>query len=310
MPELSKIQIIGIAGFIIVLISIPLAFILLRENQALNSKASEKKNGSNSPVTIQRAVPSGSPMTDFQKFIDDATGNTNSGSGSAPTPGTSESVSYGSTLNFKVALEGRPVDKQATKMFVGIASGSTSTSPTFLLTFTVNIPDTGLFKGLSLAGLNSGSVYTVYLKGSAQIDSSSTFTMSPTENNLNNSTAINLLTGDLNEDNTINSLDYSIARGLYGTTPNSSNWNPNADFNKDGIVNSYDLAFISKNMGKTGASSTWFSPAPLSTPSASPTPTRVGSGSPQGFADLLDHAPLSSTPSAENTPNSYWLFVP
>jgi len=103
--------------------------------------------------------------------------------------------------------------------------------------------------------------------------------MSPTETNLNSSQPLFLTTGDLNEDNTINSADYTIAKNLYGTTPASSEWNFRVDFNLDGIINNVDLAYIIKNFGKTGVSSTW-----LSAPA-----TATGSGSPSG---------------------GYWLWVP
>jgi hypothetical protein len=55
-----------------------------------------------------------------------------------------------------------------------------------------------------------------------------------------------LLAGDLNSDNSINSLDYSIM---------NSHWLQNysqADINKDGLVNSLDFAILKNNWGKAG----------------------------------------------------------
>lgn len=74
--------------------------------------------------------------------------------------------------------------------------------------------------------------------------------------------------GDLNEDNVINSADYTIALQANASTPGSTNWNELADLNKDGIVNIFDLAIITKNIGQVGASGAWTSPIPkIATPS-------------------------------------------
>lgn len=63
-----------------------------------------------------------------------------------------------------------------------------------------------------------------------------------------NSTIIlpTLLSGDLNNDNSINSLDWSVM---------SPKWNTNdviSDINKDGLVNSIDFSFMNNNWGKAG----------------------------------------------------------
>jgi chitodextrinase len=55
-----------------------------------------------------------------------------------------------------------------------------------------------------------------------------------------------LLAGDLNTDNTVNTLDYSLL---------NSHWNQNypaADINQDGLVNSLDFAVLKNNWGKNG----------------------------------------------------------
>jgi hypothetical protein len=55
-----------------------------------------------------------------------------------------------------------------------------------------------------------------------------------------------LLAGDINNDNTINSLDYSSL---------NSNWlktTSTGDLNNDGIVNSFDFAILKNNWGKAG----------------------------------------------------------
>lgn len=134
-------------------------------------------------------------------------------------------------------------------------------NPTFLLSFTVDLPASGEFANLSLAGLLSGRNYYAILKGEAQIATSSAFTLSPTVTRLNNAAALTLLSGDLNDDNTITSADFDLAKASFGK-------NGLADLNKDGVVNLLDLSIIQKNMGKVGATGVWVSPQPkTATPS-------------------------------------------
>lgn len=165
---------------------------------------------------------------------------------------------------------------------MGIIEGDIKASPKFLLSFTVNIPKDGSYSNLSLAGLTPGSKYSALLKGPAQIATSSAFFMSPAQTNLNDANPINLLSGDVNEDNQINNLDYSIVLKALGATSAQSNWNANADFNKDGIINTLDLVIVSKNTGRVGASGVWTSPIPIATPSAGLSPDSPPIGGPQG----------------------------
>lgn len=274
MSNFTRGQIIAAVGFVIILISIPLSLFLMKQSQVFKSQAAGKKNTTGTvnskTVTKAKEVPSGSPLSDLEKLLE--------GSGAALlTPTGTPNLSFGPTLNLKIALEGRPEGKQTAKVFIGLASGAATTKPTYVLTFTIDFPNTGIFNGLSLAGLNPGSTYTAYIKGPGQIDTSSTFVMSPTESSLNNNLPVSLTSGDLNEDNTINSADYAIAKNLYGKTPSSTSWNERADFNSDGIINNIDLSYVTKNMGKTGASGIWYS----STSTASATPSaRLNTQSP------------------------------
>ena len=205
---------------------------------------------------------------------------------------TTQATSFGPTLDLKLILEGRPPSKMASKIFVGIADAASTTNLKYLLSFNIDLPDSGLFKGLSLAGLTTGSNYQAVIKGPAQIATSSAFLMSATVTSLNNGQPLTLTTGDLNEDNAINSADYSIAKAAYNATPGSAKWNDNIDFNRDGIINSADIAIIIKNMTKTGNSGLWVSPPPA-TKSAS----------------LVDQPPIGSADSPEPR-QGYWLFVP
>lgn len=270
--------------FIFIILSIPIGAYLVSQNQTIQSGAKEEKTKKPIvPVTPKPlASPTKKPLT-------------------SPSPSPSPSVSsipttYGPTLSLRTNIEGRSEENQATKLFVGIIEGTLTTNPKFLLSFTVDLPTSGEYSGLSLAGLDSGSSYTALLKGSSQIATSSAFVMSPSSTNLNNGQALNMRSGDLNDDNVINSADYSIAKKAIGATPQSSNWNTNADLNKDDVINTFDLAIITKNLGRTGASGAWTSPIPkTASPSASLDTPAVGSPS-GGF--LPDNS------------GGYWIWVP
>ena len=251
-------QKIALGVFIFLLVSIPIGSYVLSQKQTFRSRASEgPKIATDSASPLQEASPSSELSA-----IDKIKPLTDSLKDPSPTPVTA--ISFGPTLGFKLTLEGRPEDKMASKVFGGIAECKGQTSPKYLLSVTIDLPDTGIFTNLSLAGLNSGTTYTAYIKPTLQIATSSAFIMSPTITYLNNNQVLKLLTGDLNQDNVINSADYSIEKALIGTNSTSSNWNADADFNLDGVVNTIDLAFISKNMAKTGDSGVW-----ISTPSGS-----------------------------------------
>ncbi|OGE16388.1 hypothetical protein A3F00_03720 [Candidatus Daviesbacteria bacterium RIFCSPHIGHO2_12_FULL_37_11] len=269
--------------YIFLILSIPVGAYLASQQQSATTSAKQEKK----PVTkpIEEAKPLPTPVS--QKTIPDEL------------PGekaTTQATTFGPTLNLKLTLEGRPAAKMASKIFIGIAEAAAQTNLKYLLSFNIDLPDSGEFNGLSLAGLTTGSNYQAVIKGPAQIATSSAFIMSPTQSNLNSNQPIFLLTGDLNEDNVINSADYSIAKTAFGAKPNSANWNENIDFNVDGIINSADIAIIIKNMAKTGDSGLWIS--------------QVASGS----ASLLDQTPAGSV-SAEpvyhpSGSSGYWLWVP
>lgn len=276
-------QRLALGLFIFLLLSMPVGAYLVSQNQTVKSNASEPK------PKIAIATPK--PITSPAKQLLNAAQTKIPSPSPQPSPSDSSTLatSIGPTLSLKVTLEGKPLEDQSTSLFVGIVEGDLTANPKFLLNFTLDLPAGGAYGNLSLAGLNPGSKYTALLKGSAQIATSSAFIMSPTTTNLNDGQPLNMLTGDLNNDNVINSADYSIAQAAFGATSTSQRWNKNIDFNSDGVINIFDLAIISKNLGKIGASGTWTSPIPTATSSASLTPPAVG-------------GPAQST--------GYWLWIP
>lgn len=247
--------ILGAIGLLIVIIPTTSYFIAKNRTQ-LKSNAQDNSKFTPLPITSPREVP----KTNGRQSLSD-----NSATGSGSTEEVVPPI-LGPTMDFKIIIEARPSDNQTAKLFVGIAAGDPSNNPNYILSFIVNVPATGEYKGLSLAGLEEGSSYTAYLKGPAQIATASAFVVNPTPTNLG---TFNLITGDVNEDNVINDADFNILRGGIGTTPNSPSWNANLDFNLDNIVNSWDLSYISKNMSRTGDSGVWYSKPPVSTSSGS-----------------------------------------
>ncbi len=252
--------------YIFIILSIPVGAYLASETQTVKSSASEGKVVTRVPVPKS----SSSPAQDLLKSSEVTVGSTTTDSSTDDSSSPTIATSFGPTLSLKITLEGRPAQNQTTKLFVGILEGTLGANPKFLLSFTVDIPADGTYTNLSLAGLTPGSTYTALVKGAAQLAGSSVFVMSPTVTNLNDGQAINLLSGDLNDDNAVTAADLAIAQKVLGTTSTSSNWNSNVDLNMDGIINLFDLAIISQNMDKTGASGAWTSPIPMvSTASAS-----------------------------------------
>lgn len=273
--------------YIFILLTIPVGTYLASQNQTFKSKASEQASPTPTPqvppkpsispakellTTSEEIAPSPSPLP-------------------SPSPSSPEvTTSYGPTLSFKAKIEGRPEGNQTTRLFVGIMEGLLTVNPKFLLSFTVDLPAAGAYSNLSLAGLNPGTRYSALLKGTNQIATSSVFTMSPAVSNLNEGEPLTLLVGDLNDDNVINSADYSIALKAFGTTTKSAGWNENVDFNSDSIINTFDLGIIIKNMGQTGASGAWTSPIP-----------KVATAS----------ARLSGPPvGSPEDPSGHWIWIP
>ncbi len=253
--------------YVFLILSIPVGAYVVS-----SSKSQDVKTSANETKPVTKPLPSLTPADELK-----LASQKKATASATPTPIPEEeplstASTFGPTMNFKLILEGRPKDNQAAKVFLGIAAGgTTTTSPKYLLSFTVNIPATGIFEGLSLAGLTENTQYVAYIKGPAQIATSSAFMMSPSITKLNSDTALTLTSGDLNEDNIIDLSDYNIVKAALGTNSKSINWNGNIDLNKDGVINTIDLSIVSKNLGKVGASGVWYSKPPTATSSGSPT---------------------------------------
>lgn len=285
--------------YIFLVLSIPVGAYLASQFQTIQSSASEETT--KRPITNETPPPIASSSANKLKLLEDTLKKESSTPAKTPTPEsestpTTIATAYGATLSLNIRMEGRPSDDQSGKVFLGILEGSTATpNPTFILNYTLDMPKSGSYGNISLAGLTTGNAYTAIIKGSTQIATASAFTMSPDVTNLNGGETITLTTGDLNDDNVINSSDYSIVQRALSSTSSSENWNEAADFNKDGIVNLLDIAYIMKNFGKTGDSGTWYSTTPETTASPS--------------ASLKTTTPQGGPPGQDQN-DGYWIWVP
>lgn len=270
------------------------SFLASQRFKAQNASKASSDLNLGKTVTQPKEVPKDSPLSELQSMTNPSSSPTSTGTGS------SGNLSLtGPTLAFKLNIEGRPTTKQSTKLFIGIAQGEVTVKPEYLLSFSIDVPDSGSFSGLSLAGLNQFDTYTAYLKGSSQIATSSAFVVKPTMTDLGN---IRMTTGDVNEDNVINSADYSIVKNALGSVPSSENWNINNDFNLDNVINNFDIAYVVKNFGQTGSSGPWYS-RPPSTPIASQSGTlqALSIGGPEE---------ASSEASSSGATGGYWMWIP
>lgn len=288
-------QRIALGIYLFLILSIPLGSYLVSQRTQVKSKAFEETDKIVNKVSD--ATPSGSARDKIRDLLLSSPSASSSPS-SSPSATPTTAISFGPTLNFKLILEGRPTNppKQAGKVFIGITKGlALGKQSTYLLSFTIDLPDAGEYEGLSLAGLDAGSQYTAYIKPTAQIATSSAFVMSPGITALNSNRTISLLTGDLNQDNVIDQADYNIALAAYGTHTGGINWNPTADFNLDGVVNNYDLAYIVKNIQKVGVSGPWISSRSAELKSSQ----SIGGADDQLIPQL-----------APDGQSGYWIWVP
>ncbi len=271
--------------FITLIILIPSVSLLISQRNFQAAVNDTNARNFNSPVTTGHDGPATTSATLIRETTEQKTA-----APSTSATATTAAVSFGPTLNLKITIDGRPASRYATKLFVGLAAGDPTTTPTYLLSFTVDVPDSGIFNDISLAGLTAGTKYTAYLKGSVQLATASAFIMAPGATSLNSGAAMHLLTGDLNQDNIINAADYSIVKAALNTKAGKANWNAEADFNLDGVVNTIDLAILQKNYAKTGMSGTWYSPPPATASATQSASVSSGIGGPK--------------------PSGYWFWVP
>jgi Dockerin type I domain len=63
----------------------------------------------------------------------------------------------------------------------------------------------------------------------------------------------NYLLSDVNQDGKVDIRDITLVIMVFGTTPNSPNWNPKADLNRDLKVNMHDIFIVCQDFARTAS---------------------------------------------------------
>jgi hypothetical protein len=142
--------------------------------------------------------------------------------------------------------------------------------------------DASGFFTTSVSGLVSGT-YNWRVKGPLHLANCGTVPLTGAPQT--NQEMGQMRTGDANDDNLINVLDFNVVKGTFGKSPGDPGYDARGDFNGDGLVNILDFNLIKQNFGTGGC------PA-LAVPTG--TPTNTATNTPTN----------TSTPSRTNTPTA------
>lgn len=148
-------------------------------------------------------------------------------------------------LRGSVNLQGRPLPPHArwvTDLTISLIANGEST-PRY--TFTTTSDERGYF---TLSDIQPG-VYDVYVKNSHTLQNKVTVTLTNGDNTVDFGT---LREGDVNNDNSVSLLDFSLLVQTYNKCQGIAGYNDQADFNRDGCVTLLDFSRLASNYGKGG----------------------------------------------------------
>lgn len=151
-------------------------------------------------------------------------------------------VGQGQNVTITVSVQNQGWDEQTTNLTVYINTTIVSTFKDVALT------------GRSQTTLNFTWQTSAFARGDYMITTHADPAQNEPDtrdNTLTYSRIVVTITGDINGDGTVNILDAIILANVFGSTPASSNWNPNADLNSDNIVNILDAITLANNFGRT-----------------------------------------------------------
>ena len=142
-------------------------------------------------------------------------------------------------------------------MFEGIAGTSSAQKVTFEfrslsgtdhIVRLATVPPNGDFSVLDIPEQN----YTLHIKGDKYL--AANVSVNTTNGNVSSVTA-NLLAGDANNDNSVDTSDFGILVGAYGSDASvpGSGYDARADFNGDGLLDTTDFGLLVGNYGASGA---------------------------------------------------------
>jgi Dockerin type I domain len=165
----------------------------------------------------------------------------------------------GSGLTIEVSLEGRPQAPSA-RLSVPLSVTLTlagATTPAYQATLT-----TDQYGRFPLVGIVPGT-YTLRVKHPQSLRVSSTVVITSGTTTL----SLGLLpSGDANNDNRINLLDFSLLSSTFGKSSTTTGYDSRADFNNDNIINLLDFSLLAKNFGTAGLASFPLALTTVSTP--------------------------------------------
>jgi hypothetical protein len=106
------------------------------------SPAPTEEIGSYTPVSSPKAASDDSPLSKLVKELQATPSATpNSLINVTPTATEGATLLLGQTLGFRLILEGRPFEKYAAKVFLGLSNGQITNNPQYLLSFLINVPE-------------------------------------------------------------------------------------------------------------------------------------------------------------------------
>ncbi len=146
------------------------------------------------------------------------------------------------SLKGKVLLQGQGVNKAAALTLQFYKPGETTPVATFNVTSDAN----GEFV---IEPLDAGN-YVVTVKNSRTLQAAIAVTI-----RLSETTTANFGTlpqGDINNDNEVSMLDFSLLAEAFHTDEGNTRYNSQADFNADRLISILDFSFLSENMNRKG----------------------------------------------------------
>ena len=155
-------------------------------------------------------------------------------------------VSAGQTVNITVTVKNKG-KIGAAEIFTVTAKRNATAIETKQVTNLAAGTTQNIIFNWNTAGLTAGN-YTISATASTV-----TYELN-TDNNDRNDGTVTIsapVIGDINGDGIVNEQDLETLVQAFSATPQSPNWNPNADLNQDNIIDAHDLRLLGENYGKT-----------------------------------------------------------